>query len=30
MGSGEAPRPGRPERQTFTAAYKPQIVREYD
>jgi transposase-like protein len=30
MGSGEGPRPGRPKRRTFTAAYKARIVREYD
>ena len=30
MGSGEGPRPARPKRRTFTAAYKARIVREYD
>src|ERR1700759_5024786 len=30
VGSGEGPRPGRPKRRTFTAAYKARIVREYD
>jgi transposase len=30
MGPGEGPRPGRPKRRTFTAAYKARIVREYD
>ena len=30
VASGEGPRAGQPKRRTFTAAYKPRILQEYD